>query len=172
MSSGAPAQEQLDILVARLDAQAAEIAALRLRVAALERARDSDFEVVSSVPSEPTSSRPSAPVVLSSSGISAQQREVARGIGLWLRRCLDGELRGLSGRDPINLPSKLYVVARDIHQQVYNPPLVFFTWAEAKPLCVLRGQPADSVFIGLPSKEEARVCLAAAALGFPAALQR
>lgn len=45
MSSGAPCQEQLDILVARLAAQAAEIAALRLRVAALERAKDSDFEV-------------------------------------------------------------------------------------------------------------------------------
>lgn len=55
-----------------------------------------------------------------------------------------------------------------------NPPLIFFTWTEAKPLCVcvLRGQPSDSIFIGLPSKEEARVAISAAGLEFPAALQR
>eukprot|EP00435_Cladocopium_sp_Y103_P012467 s3412_g3.t1 len=159
MSSGPVTQEQFELLLSRVNEQAAELATLRLRVAALERARDSDFEVISAAPSEPPPA-PAAttPLVLSSSGISEERREVARGIGRWLKRCVEGELRGPSGRDQINLPSKLYLVVRDIHQKSYNPPLIFFTWAEAKALCVLRGQPSDSIFrfIGLPSKEEAR----------------
>eukprot|EP00435_Cladocopium_sp_Y103_P025450 s4131_g6.t1 len=156
MSTGPISQDQFERLLTRLNEQATEIAALRLRVAALERARDSDFEVVSAAPSEPAAPAATTLLVLSSSGISEERRAVARGIGLWLKRCVEGELRGPSGRDQINLPSKLYLVVRDIHQKVYNPPLIFFTWAEAKALCVLRGQPSDSIFIGLPSKEEAR----------------
>ena len=176
MSSRPVSQEQLDSLVRKLEDQAAEIAALRSRVVVLESrltgaSQGSDFELISAAPSSPRA-QPAAPLVLSSSGISEERREIARGIGQWLKRCVSGEIRGPSGRDQINLPSKVYLVVRDIHLKVYSPPLVFFTWSEAKTLCVLRGQPADSIFIGLPSKEEARVALASAGFEFPAALQR
>ena len=165
-------QDQIERLLAKVESQAVELAALRDRVAVLERGRESEFEVVSSVPAAVQSSTSAAPLVLSSSGISEERREVARGIGRWLKRCVEGEARGPSGRDQINLPSKLYLVCRDINCKIYNPPLIFFTWPEAKPLCVLRGQPSDSIFIGLPSKEEARVAVSSAGLEFPAALQR
>ena len=169
MSSRPVTQDQLTALLVRLDQQESELAALRLRVSQLELQRD-PFEVVSTVPD--TSPRAAPSLILSSSGISEERREIARGIGKWLKRCAEGESRGPSGRDQINLPSKLYLVVRDIHSKKYNPPLIFFTWAEAKPLCVIRGQPADGIFIGLPSKEEARIAVAAAGLDFPAALQR
>lgn len=171
MSPNPATQEQVAALLERIDKQAEELAALRLRVSQLELRRDSEFEVVSTGPTTtPRASPPS--LILSSSGTSEERREIARGIGKWLKRCAEGEIRGPSGRDQINLPSKLYLIVRDTHSKVYNPPLVYFTWAEAKPLCVVRGQPADSIFIGLPSKEEARVAVAAAGFEFPAALQR
>ena len=171
MSSKPATQEQVAALLERIEKQAEELAALRLRVSQLELRRDSEFEVISSGPATaPGSSSPS--LVLSSSGISEERREIARGIGRWLKRCAEGEIRGPSGRDQINLPSKLYLIIRDIHSKVYNPPLIYFTWAEAKSLCVVRGQPTDSIFIGLPSKEEARVAISAAGFEFPAALQR
>ena len=71
MTSSSITQEQLDILVARLDAQSAEITALRLRVAALERARDSDFELVSAAPSEAAASPQASPGALIVGGLRA-----------------------------------------------------------------------------------------------------
>ena len=173
MSSRPITQEQFDQLLERVNNQAAEIASLRERLAALEGS--SGFEVVSTVQAPSVAAGVSStptPLVLSSSGISEERRTIARGIGAWLRRCLNSEVRGPSGRDQINLASKIYLVARDTNSVDYNPPLVFTTWSEAKPLCILRGQPSDSIFIGLPSKEEARVAISAAGLEFPAALQR
>lgn len=168
--------EQLEVLFRKLDLQAAEIAALKERVSALEgrgtgSSRSSEFELITTRPASPAAA-PSSPLVLSSSGISEERREIAKSIGAWLRRCVQGELRGPSGRDRINLPSKLYLVVRDINLKSHNPPLVFFSWREAKDWCLIRGQNAESIYIGLPSKEEARVALSAAGLEFPAALQR
>ena len=110
--------------------------------------------------------------MLLSSGVSEGRREIARGIGQWLKRCVAGEIRGPSGRDQINFPSKLYMVVRDIHLKGHTPPLIFFIWAETKSFGAVRGQPSESIFIGLPSNEEARVALASAGFGFPAARRR
>lgn len=118
-------REQFDRLLAKVESQAVELAALRERVAALERGREAEFEVVSSVPAAVQSSS-SAPLVLSSSGISEERREVARGIGRWLKRCVEGEARGPSGSDRVNLPSKLYIICRDINCNVYKPPIDLF----------------------------------------------
>ena len=140
--------------------------ALRERVAVLEAqafgaAQGSEFELVSTAPPSP---KANGHQVLSSSGVSEERREIARGIGQWLKRCVAGEIRGPGGRDQINFPSKSYIVVGDIHLKVRSPPLIFVIWAEAKSFCVVRGQPSDSIFIGLPSKEEARgasrICMA------------
>ena len=56
--------------------------------------------------------------------VGSERETVARGIGKWIRRCLRGELRGLSGRERINLQSRIYLVVRDIQGQVHDPPLV------------------------------------------------
>ena len=157
------------MIAAKLDLQAAEIAALRERVAVLEAqasgaAQGSEFELVSTAPPLP---KASGSQVLSSSGISEERGVrllVALGWGV------AHEIRGPSGRDQINLPSKLYIEVRDVHLKAHSPPLIFLTWAEAKSFCVVRGQPSESIFIGLPSQEEARVALAG--FEFPAALRR
>ena len=94
MSTRPASQEQLDLLAAKLELQASELAALRARVAALESqlagtAQGSEFEVVSA---GPPSQKAGGPKVLSSSGISEEPREMVRGIGHWLKRCLTGEI--------------------------------------------------------------------------------
>lgn len=96
---------------------------------------------------------------------------IARNIGLWLRRALNGADRGPSGRAEIGLASRIYLVCRDIEGGVHNPPLVFFTWAAARDRCVRQGDPGDSVFIGLPTKTEAEIALRSAGLSIPASLR-
>ena len=84
-----------------------------------------------------------------------QREEIAEGIGLWIRRSLDGEHRGTSGRDRNPLQSRLWIVARSIEGEDYNPPLVFRNWTGAKAL-VKRGQETGcSIFVGVPSEREA-----------------
>eukprot|EP00435_Cladocopium_sp_Y103_P033667 s2641_g8.t1 len=96
--------EQLAGLLDRINQQAEELASLRLRVSQLEQRRESEFEVVSSAPA--ASPRAPASLILSSSGISEERREIAKNIGKWLKRCAEGEIRGPSGRDQINLASE------------------------------------------------------------------
>ena len=152
MSDKTPTRSQLDRLWEAVGGLTTDVVQLKQRVAELEDQVSSlqsdlaahssaDFEVVSSAaPSEATA--PAAPSSLpASSQLSAERRAVARGIGVWLRRCLSGGVRGPSGRDNISLQSRYYLVVRDIHHTVYNPPRLFNNWGEAKPLCVIRGQP-------------------------------
>ena len=85
--------------------------------------------------------------------VGTEREQTAREIGCWLRRALDGRPRGPSGRDRIQLASRFYLVCRDIHGNLRNPPLLFSSWKLAKEVCCRQGEPGDAVFIGLPSKE-------------------
>ena len=53
----------------------------------------------------------------------------------------------------------------------HNPPLFFSSWKAAKDLCFHQGEPGDSVFIGLPTKTEAVICVEAAGLQLPPSLR-
>lgn len=77
-------------------------------------------------------------------------------IAEFIVRCLRGEHRGESGRDRINLPSRLWVVFRDYEGISYEEPLVVNTFGLCKDR-VKRGSGPDfgeSVFVGLPSQRE------------------
>ena len=128
----------------------------------------SDFEVISSAPSS------SAARGAAAAGVDLPPHRVAAAekIGAWIQRCLKDQPRGLSGREEIELASRVYLVVRDIHGTTYNPPKVFENWAGAKALCTLEKQLGDSVFVGLPSKAEARIAVSAAGLDIPPALTR
>ena len=58
----------------------------------------------------------------------AEREEIAEGIGLWIRRCLEGGHRGPSGRDRNPLQSRLWLVIRSIEGEDFNPPLAFRSW--------------------------------------------
>lgn len=104
--------------------------------------------------------------------ISWEDRDrIARGIGAWIRRCLDGAPRQSSGRDRIPLQSRYWVVVKSITGETFNPPLVFNCWYRAKDLVKRGSQTGDSIFFGVPSQREASTAILAAGLQWTDRLQ-
>eukprot|EP00438_Fugacium_kawagutii_P028528 Skav222525 [mRNA] locus=scaffold2875:50542:57914:+ [translate_table: standard] len=132
-----------------------DLSSVQQRLSDLEgRTPDTAFELVSSP-------RPGASAEERGAGyrVGAERESAARSIGQWIRRCLNRQPRGLSGRERISLRNRFYLVAQDFQNNRYNPPLVFETWARCQELVVVSGQPGDSIFVGLPSKEECRIAV-------------
>ena len=95
---------------------------------------------------------------------------LAQGIGRFLSGRLSGQATGSSGREQLQLSSKVYIVCRDAQGKDYNPPIVTSAFSRVKQLCFLGQSRSDcgaSVFIGLPSQTEVRVALASAGLICP-----
>eukprot|EP00435_Cladocopium_sp_Y103_P018461 s4220_g4.t1 len=98
-----------------------------------------------------------------------QREEICDQIGRFLARSIAGGHRGSSGREKINLPSRLWVIVRDYAGQIYTPVKVVRTWTSCKVLCKPNNyECGDSVFVGLPSEREARRVVQAAQLEWPA----
>ena len=115
------------------------IAALHavLEAQASGAAQGSEFELVSNARPSP---KATGSQVLSSAGVSGERREIARGMGRWLERCVAGEIRGPSGRDRINVPSKLYIAVRGIHLKAHSSPLSAFSLGRKPRASVVRGR--------------------------------
>eukprot|EP00435_Cladocopium_sp_Y103_P073950 s91_g46.t1 len=96
---------------------------LQARVSELEQhssgsGRASEFELIT----EPPAAEDICAAVAAGADLPAERVRAAEKIGAWIKRCLQNEHRGLSGREEIPLATKLYIVVRDIRGQVYNPP--------------------------------------------------
>ena len=175
--SGYPSPRDFDLLRAEVLALRTEVDRLRARVSELEQA---GFDLVEHsdslevpplrVPSSSTSASGSGVVARPSAPTPAgrpSREEICRGIGLFLRRALEGRQRGASGRDLLDLASRLWLVVRDYSGRVYEPPLVFTRFSDCKGQ-VKRGQDAgDSVFVGLPSRGDIRIVLEAGSFQLP-----
>ena len=116
----------------------------------------------------PTSA-PSQPTV------QPQDREaIVRGIGSWIRDCLAGERRGLSGRERLSQSSRIYLLFRDYHNRLSDPVEIFGRWSEIAPRVSATGYPdrnphlGDSVFVGLPNLADARLVAQVAGVAWPA----
>jgi hypothetical protein len=168
-----------DPVVQRLERELAslrlEVGALRGRVEALEgsAAQDSvsDYSLITEQPAPNSNSVPSGESRTAGYCVGTAREEICRAIGQWLRRALSGLPRGPSGRERIDLASRFYLVCRDFRGNDHNPPLFFSSWKAAKDLCFHQGEPGDSVFIGLPTKTEAVICVEAAGLQLPPSLR-
>ncbi len=97
----------------------------------------------------------------------AERLRIAQEAGQFLRRCLNGEIRGTSGRERIGLSSRYYILIHDYVGHFYNPVEVHRTFATIKPLVKRGSGCGTSVFIGWPSLWEAKACVAAAELSWP-----
>ena len=104
----------------------------------------------------------SAPLVT-----EADRRRIAEEAGAFLRRSLDGDHRGGSGRSRVPLPSTVYILARDINGVCYDPVKIFYNWSSLRHLVKNQSSCQDSVFIGLPTIWEAKICVASARLSWP-----
>ena len=126
-------------------------------------------ELQASAPSAPSDQElDPPPEQQESTQLSDEERTLlARSIGEWVVRALAGQRRGCSGRHKNPLNNRIWLVFKDIDGNEYNPVKVCKTWAEAAPL-VKRGQElGDSVSIGMPTKREAQVVVAAAGKKWP-----
>lgn len=158
---------------------AAALADLRLEAQTLRTEVASIRETLSSEGRTPVVERTCSEVSSESSFVLAseagyrvgsERQAACRVIGRWVTRCLAGENAGASGRERIQQSSRYYLIFKDFDHQVYNPPLVFTSWSQCKSLVVRSGQSGDSIYIGLPSQEEARIVIETARLSIPPAL--
>lgn len=137
------------------------------RVASSQRGLASPSPSIAPSAQSPGSSagRSSRPCVLT----WAQREAICDQIATFVVRALAGELHGSSGRDQINLPSRVWLVFQDYEGINYNPVKVYRVFGRCSHL-VKRG-PNDlgqSIFIGLPSDREARRVVGLAGLEWPA----
>ena len=113
------------------------------------------------------SQRPSQPRGGSVYYSAAERREVAENAGRFILRSLNGDHRGTSGREQLRLQSRVYLLFRDHAGHIYNPVKVVETLSQLTPLVKPHGDLGDSVFIGLPSKWEAKICAEVAGVAWP-----
>ena len=96
------------------------------------------------------------------------REQVAREIGGFIRRSLDGAARGLSGREKTRqLGSKYYLISQDSST---TPIKVVTSYTAAKDLCARAGEFGDLVFVGVPTVREGRIAATAAGLDWPASV--
>ena len=175
-------------LSAELEAISASLQALQIRVEGFEERLQSFLRREESRVEEDTrSSRSPGASVADLSSISrgsysqvssvaidptsdSARTALAREIGQFIARCLRGDIRGTSGRDRLRLQNRLYVVAADYNGQRFNPPLVVDRFSEVRALCKRESDCGQSIFIGLPSKWEAKVVVQEAGLELPSRL--
>lgn len=171
-STDSRVENQLKLLLERVNL-------LETRVAELERDRlDSGFELVATVPSAViphTSGYPAGhktveaeTVVGSGSNLVENDRDkVLHQIGGWIKQTLKGQRRGLSGRERLSEGNSVYLVFRDHSGRVLEPAGLFYKFSQVVPVVQPRGDVGDSVFIGLPSPEDAKIVCQAARVRFP-----
>ena len=93
---------------------------------------------------------------------------VARQVGRFLRRALDGGHLQSSGRSSLNLSSRYYVVLGDFEGRRCVEPCIFSTFGPCKALCCRGPDKGRSIFVGLPTQAEVAEALRAADLSWPA----
>ena len=127
-----------------------------------------------------TDSAPGTPDRASVSGSEASRGSTSRCALSWLereaicdeiaayvRRCLEGSHRGSSGRDRIQLPSRIWLVFRDFSGNLYQPVKVCRSWGECKALVKRNEDTGESIFVGLPSEREACRVAGVSGVGWP-----
>lgn len=172
MSGESRGQARLDQLLAAFAALQLEVTELRETVSSLEerlslvesRTPVEEFEILASEPAAAPSTTEAGYTV------GTERQRIARDIGEWVKRALRGQRQGLSGRERITQNSRYYLVFKDFDSVVHNPPLLFTTWAECKTVVTRNRQSGDSVYLGLPTREEARIVCSAAGHSSPAGL--
>ena len=155
------------------DAEVEQVAS-RSRTSRASSARATPASVASPSPAPSTPSRsPSATPTPGGQSVPSwiQREAIADRIGEFIRRALEGDHRQSSGRDLVPLPSRIWVVAQDIHGGRYDPVRVFRSWTLTKSLVKIGAECGDSIFLGFPSEREARRAVHTAGLRWPSTIE-
>ena len=175
----------LRALSLRVDNQEDRLEEVRSSVAGSVAGDQSVVSAVSSPLQVPASSgsysfvtsAPSAPFVPSEPTASDDQwsfrDSVAREIGQFLRRAVDRQHRGNSGREKLGkIPSQFYIIVRDFRGCEYRDPVrIVRNFREVANLCKRGSDCGDSVFVGVPTLREAEIAVKSGGLGWPETIQ-
>jgi hypothetical protein len=93
--------------------------------------------------------------------------EVARGIGAYFRRCLEGDTRGSSGRRRLNLQNRLYVVLADYNGHKFSLPKVLHEFSSVAIFCKRGPSCGDHIFVGFATIWEVKLAVESAGLAWP-----
>lgn len=122
----------------------------------------------------PASSRPGSGIASASGSVEPADRAgrelLAREVGQFVRRCLDGQPRGSSGRDRLRLANRYYLVFADFEGVPLQEPLFTSVFADVKNLCKRGADCGQAVFVGLPSIWECKIVVSAAGFSLPRSL--
>ena len=89
-----------------------------------------------------------------STGDHEGRARLARQCGRFLRRALQGDFRGSSGRDRLGLGSRYYLICADYEGREQHPPLLLERFAEVRSRCKRASSCGGSVFLGCATKWE------------------
>lgn len=93
------------------------------------------------------------------------RESVAKEVGVFIKKELQGEIRMISGREKIReLKTRFYLIARGFDGTTYNPVVVTTTLARARQLCQRGSEFGRSFFIGVPTTREGRIAVLEAGL--------
>lgn len=98
--------------------------------------------------------------------------KLAKQLGTWLRKGVDRENRGASGRELLDLQSRIYIVLCDFNGELLSHPKVFKNFASVTNVCKRGNSFGDSNFIGVPSEWEARIVVSEAGYTWPGLAQQ
>lgn len=162
MSSGSALRSlREEVRALQRDLQGLAITAERLAERIEEVAAEESFEVVSAEPK--------------AGEVKTEDTEgrvaLARDLGAFLRRCIAGEPRGSSGRDRLRLQNRYYIVVADYEGNILPSPLFLEEFSRVKTLCKRGPSAGRSIFVGVPSKWEAKLVFEAAGLAVPGELR-
>ena len=166
MGSKGASRGEVDSLRAEVLELRALVARLEQRIFDLERAAENTWTEV------PAAESGSGTAPASASSTSASRREICREVGQFLRRSLSGLPRGSSGRDRLELASRYWIVVKDFDGNVFSPPRVFGRFGDCKGLVKRGSDCGDSIFVGLPSREDVVVALEAGSFELPDGFRR
>lgn len=99
------------------------------------------------------------------------REELARHIGRFLRRGLEGEFRGSSWRDRLRLQNRYYLIVKDFSGRVLPVPILASSFAEVRQTCKRGSDCGAALFVGFATLWEARVAVQEAGLELPSALR-
>lgn len=152
-----------------------EVAGLQARVAELERVRGGSssphsFQLITEAETPQEAETPACAFEVAAADAESRLA-LAKEIGKFLRRAVTGQPRGSSGRDRLKLQNRCYLVVADFEGKALAEPKFLTSFQEVKAICKRGSEAGDSVFVGLPTKWEARAALIAGDFPLPAALR-
>ena len=102
---------------------------------------------------------------------SRRRRQLAVEIGQFLRRALNGEHRGSSGRDRLKLANRCYLILADFRGRRLPKPICSDSFQDVRNLCKIGADVGDSIFCGFATKWDAKVACLEAGVALPESLR-